>query len=182
MSDLMDSAKEAAGVIYASSTDRDCQFLALRWAVDNFVSTMMTDQLATAFSVYDRLSREGYNQSNPYVYNDLDNSAFIVEDWKDLDRVTEKAFCLTDQNHNYLFRLIADDVFNKSQMMLYRYEHQGELDKLKHNNGSRYNDLRDKEYLAASPDVIVGRSIDAPTDKVHFVESALFNLNSVWWD
>ena len=181
MSELMDEARKAAQIIYDSTKDHDCQFLTFRWTVDQFITTMMTDQLATAFSVYDRLSNEGHTQDNPYVYNDLDNSAYILTDWKDLDRNKEKAFCLTDQNHNYLFRLIEDEVFGKSQMFLYRWESPIELHQLKERNGGRYNDLRDKQYLASSFDVIMGnRPQDAPVNQVRYVESALFNLNTVW--
>lgn len=183
MSELMDEARKAAQIIYDSEKDRECQFLTFRWTVDQFITTMITDQLATAFTVYDRLERGGYTEANKYEYNDLDNHAFILTDWQSLDRQREKAFCITDQNHNYLYRLIEDEAFGKSQMFLYRWETSSELQAMKKRNGGRYNDLRDREYLGASFDVILGKHpCDAPVDKAHYVEYALFNLNTIWWE
>jgi hypothetical protein len=174
----MDTSKKAANLLYNAHTDDDCKFLALQWAVDDLIANIVADNIESAYAVYDRLESGGYTIHNQYEYNDLDNHAYIVS-W---DHKFEKAFVITDQNRNFLYRIRNDGDFNKKQMFIYTFRNMNHLSKLQMYGRSKYNDMRDDDYLCGSPDVIIGRAPDCPAWQMGATKHALMCLNSIYWD
>lgn len=124
-------SKVVAHALLGSSDDRDCQWLHLEWAIDYFVGHDAVMKFPEAMQCYRTLAKEDHTVDNPFVFNDLDNAAFIVEwpgDWV--------AYAMSDQNVNYVYVLkeveaerdlnaeleeLLRDFNRKRQMRVYEY-------------------------------------------------------------
>lgn len=179
-----------ARLLYVSQTDRDVRWLYLGWIVDHFIAYDIHDHTKQAFECYQLLTQYKHTETNQFEYNDMDCYAFTVP-WKD-----NNAFVHIDQNRTILYALRPNPLFSEkghdivshrgwSQntiFRIYRAHHVHERDKLLtwkkiiKNNGTRYEDSRDEEFLACSGDF---SPKEVPLTRAYEVRWSLFNIETL---
>lgn len=197
--------KPIADQLFDTEKNFDMKWYRLEQTLDAFVDKMLQHYTSMAEECYTLLG--GTNHRKQYEYNDLDCHAWRQRLHRPVCALEEgrRAFVHTDQNRCILYVLqdnplgrlekgLPDSIREKIEKGLYgppvtltmfdaylheygAYKNMEPLAKLVNRGGSRYNDVRDEEYIAGASDI--RKRTDGAWTRLPRVRWALFNIETL---
>lgn len=91
--------------------------LYLQWTASAFIEKKAEKYIPRVDHIYDCLVKGGFNEDNPFVFNDLDNSMFF------LPHESKRVLALTSQNCRWLFVRWSEKLLDDNAEYLYVYRY-----------------------------------------------------------